>query len=61
MTATQTHSVVENRSGHLFIFDIFGPPHISIISQFCLGLGGLRESELVQSDDDSSTEPKVVL
>ena len=61
MTATPVHLAVENFLGHWFIFDIFEPPHISMISQFCLGLGGLRESQFIKSNDDSSTKPKVVL
>ena len=30
---------------------------MSMISQFCLGLGGLRESKLVKSNNDRSTKP----
>ena len=29
---------------------------MSMISQFCLGLGGLRESELIKSNNDGSTK-----
>ena len=55
------HTNTKSCSDHWFKFDIFGPPYISMTSQFCFGQGGLRESEFIKSNDDSSAKPKVVL